>query len=296
MGGSAPDCRFLLSNDLPDKSVAGKTTFIVNKNEVINLTGRFSADGKLSWSAPKGEWSIMRIGYTCTNASVSTASDSWQGNVVDYLSKKAFDFYWKDAIEPIFKAAGSHVGTTLKYMETDSWECGGMNWTDDFAKEFKDYCGYDITDYLPILGGYVINDIKTSNAFLADFRKAIANAVATNHYARFAEYAHKYNMGIQPESAGPHAGPLDGIKNYGYSDIVMSEFWSPSPHRPLPPNRFFLKQASSAAHIYGKRIVGAESFTTIGPHWNDELWHNQKSAFDHARIEIKSRLKMIFSQ
>ena len=61
----------------------------------------------------------------------------------------------------------------------------------------------------------------------------------------------------------------------------MSEFWSPSPHRPLPPNRFFLKQASSAAHIYGKQIVGAESFTTIGPHWNDELWHNQKSAFDH---------------
>jgi len=291
MGGSAPDCRFLLSNDLPDKSVAGKTTFIVNKNEVINLTGRFSADGKLSWSAPKGEWSIMRIGYTCTNASVSTASDSWQGNVVDYLSKKAFDFYWKDAIEPIFKAAGSHVGTTLKYMETDSWECGGMNWTDDFAKEFKDYCGYDITDYLPILGGYVINDIKTSNAFLADFRKAIANAVATNHYARFAEYAHKYNMGIQPESAGPHAGPLDGIKNYGYSDIVMSEFWSPSPHRPLPPNRFFLKQASSAAHIYGKRIVGAESFTTIGPHWNDELWHNQKSAFDH---EICSGLNRVY--
>jgi len=61
----------------------------------------------------------------------------------------------------------------------------------------------------------------------------------------------------------------------------MSEFWSPSPHRPNPENRFFLKQASSAAHIYGKKIVGAESFTTIGPHWNDELWHDQKSAFDH---------------
>jgi hypothetical protein len=74
---------------------------------------------------------------------------------------------------------------------------------------------------------------------------------------------------------------MDGIKNYGFSDIVMSEFWSPSLHRPLPKNRFFLKQASSAAHIYGKKIVGAESFTTIGPHWNDELWHDQKSAFDH---------------
>ena len=98
-------------------------------------------------------------------------------------------------------------------------------------------------------------------------------------------------MGIQPESAGPHAGPLDGMKNYGFSDIVMSEFWSPSPHRPRPQDRFFIKQASSAAHIYGKKIVGAESFTTIGPHWNDELWHDQKSAFDH---EICAGLNRVY--
>jgi hypothetical protein len=174
----------------------------------------------------------MRIGYTCTGARVSTSTGNWQGLVVDYLSKKAFNYYWDNVVEPIFKAAGSHVGTTLKYMETDSWECGGMNWTDDFAQEFKDYCGYDITNYLPVIGGYVVDDINTSNAFLADFRKVIAHAVATNHYAQFAERAHQHNMGIQPESAGPHAGPLDGITNYGHSDIAMSEFWSPSPHRP----------------------------------------------------------------
>jgi hypothetical protein len=291
MGGSAPDCRFLLNNDLPDKNVAGKTTYIVNVKDVVNITDKFNSDGTLVWSVPKGDWCIMRIGYTCTNASVSTSSGSWQGNVIDYMSKRAFDYYWNTVVEPIFQAAGNHVGNTLKYMETDSWECGGMNWTDNFAQEFKDFCGYDILNYLPVLGGYVMNDINTSNAFLADFRKVIANAVATNNYARFAEHAHEHNMGIQPESAGPHAGPLDGIKNYGYNDIVMSEFWSPSPHRPLPPNRFFLKQASSAAHIYGKRIVGAESFTTIGPHWNDELWHNQKSAFDH---EICSGLNRVY--
>lgn len=291
MGGSAPDCRFLLNNNQPDKSVAGKTTYIVNKDDVINITDKVGADGKLKWSAPKGDWCIMRIGYTCTGARVSTSTGNWQGLVVDYLSKKAFNYYWDNVVEPIFKAAGSHVGTTLKYMETDSWECGGMNWTDDFAQEFKDYCGYDITNYLPVIGGYVVDDINTSNAFLADFRKVIAHAVATNHYAQFAERAHQHNMGIQPESAGPHAGPLDGITNYGHSDIAMSEFWSPSPHRPTPPSRFFIKQASSAAHIYGKRIVGAESFTSIGPHWDDELWHNQKSAFDH---EICSGLNRVY--
>ncbi len=242
LGGSAPDTRFLLNNTIPkDKKTGDNTTYVVKREEIIDLTSKMEIDGSLSWHAPEGDWSIMRIGYSCTESHVSTSSGNWQGSVLDYMSKEAFDFYWSDVVEPIFKAAGDHVGTTLKYMETDSWECGGMNWTDNFSEEFKQYRGYDLVNYLPIVAGYVIDDTTTSNAFLSDFRKTLGDLVAYNHYARFQEYAHKYNMGIQPESAGPHAGPMDGIKNYGFSDIVMSEFWSPSPHRPRPNNRFFLK-------------------------------------------------------
>src|SRR3546814_14925887 len=58
--------------------------------------------------------------------------------------------------------------------------------------------------------------------------------------------------------------PVDGLKNYGKSQIMMSEFWAPSPHRPKPVDRFFVKQASSAAHIYDRQLVGAEAFTKIG--------------------------------
>ncbi len=281
MGGSAPDCSFLLENEPRNKKEVTKETYLVQKSKIVDLSGKMDEQGKLEWKVPAGEWVVLRIGYTCTGSHVSTSSGGWQGNVLDYMSREAFDFYWSDVVEPIFKVAGSHVGTTLKYMETDSWECGGMNWTDKFAEEFRQYRGYDLINYLPIVAGYVVDDMETTNAFLADFRKTLGDLVAYNHYARFQEHAHKYHMGIQPESAGPHAGPLDGMKNYGFSDIVMSEFWSPSPHRPRPEDRFFLKQASSAAHIYGKKIVGAESFTTIGPQWNDEIWHDQKPAFDH---------------
>jgi hypothetical protein len=72
----------------------------------------------------------------------------------------------------------------------------------------------------------------------------------------------------------------------------MSEFWSPSPHRPLPENRFFVKQAASAAHIYGKRYVAAESFTTLRkPHWADTPWRDMKPAMDY---EFCEGLNMIF--
>lgn len=282
LGGSATDCRFLLENQ-PTKLTKkqSKVLYKIDPKEILLLNDNMDKKGNLKWNAPSGKWNVMRIGYTYTGAVVSTASDGWEGAVLDYMSPRAFDYYCNTVIEPILKAAEDHVGTTLKYLETDSWECGGMNWTENFADYFKSYCGYDIIKYLPVYAGHIITDVNETNSFLADLRKTIAHTVAVNHYARFQEYAHKYNMGIMPESAGPHAGPFDGIKNYGFSDIVMSEFWAPSPHSPRPVDRFFVKQASSAAHIYGKKLVGAESFTTIGPHWNDEIWHDQKPAFDH---------------
>ena len=286
LGGSASDSRILLGNSQQagkGKEKRTKPIYQIDPAQVIDLTAQMNAEGQLDWAdAPAGTWTILRIGYTCTRAAISTASRSWTGNVMDYMSPEAFDYYWETVIAPILQAAGErHVGSTLKYMETDSWECGGMNWTDAFANEFSAYCGYDLKPFLPLVAGHIVKDIDTSNAFLADFRKTIGHLIATHHYKRFAEYAHAHHMGILPESAGPHAGPFDGIKNYGFSDIMMSEFWAPSPHRPRVHDRFFIKQASSAAHIYGKPIVGAESFTTIGPHWNDELWHDQKPAFDH---------------
>jgi hypothetical protein len=156
-----------------------------------------------------------------------------------------------------------------------------LNWTEGFEKEFLKYRGYDPLPYLPVLAGKIIGSREVSNRFLADLRKTLGDLIAEKHYGTFAKRSKEYGIGIQPESAGPHAGPFDGLKNYGYSEIMMSEFWSPSPHRVRPIDRFFVKQAGSAAKIYNKRLVGAESFTTIGPHWNDVMWSDMKPSADH---------------
>ena len=216
----------------------------------------------------------------------------FRSHVIDYLSKDVFNRYWDNVVDPILKSTGAHAGTVLKRLETDSWECGGMNWSTEFAEDFKSYNGYDIINYLPVVAGKIIENRDKSNAFLADLRKTIAHLVSENHYRTFPERAAEYKLGIQPESSGPHAAPVDGITNYSHSDIVMSEFWVPSPHRPNPENRFFIKQASSAAHIYGKQYVGAESFTSLKkPSWADELWSEHKPAMDY---EICEGLNMIF--
>jgi hypothetical protein len=276
LGGSAPDCRFLLE-DYP--ATPGEENAAAS--DIVNLTESIDKSGTLNWAVPEGSWTVMRFGYTLTDAEVSTASGDWQGPVLDYMSTPVLEAYWARHVQPLLDDIGPLAGKALRYLHTDSWECGGMNWTPGFEDAFRKQRGYDPLPYLPVIAGKIIESRDASNRFLADFRKTIAECVAENHYAHFTRMAHVRRLLVHPESGGPHAGPLDGIRNLGLSDMPMGEFWVPSPHRPKPENRFFVKQAASAAHIYGKQRVAAEAFTSIGPHWEDVLWQSVKPSFDH---------------
>lgn len=286
LGNSAPDCRYLLFDE---PSVESQIDCLVS--EVLNVTDKLDANGLFKWQVPEGKWTILRFGYTITGAVVSTSSSGWKGLVIDYLDRDVFNRYWNEIITPLLEDIGPLVGKTLKYVHTDSWECGGANWSEDFRTEFIDRRGYDPIFYLPVLAGKIIDSRDASNSFLADFRKTIGDCIADNHYSVFSEAAGRYGMGIHPESGGPHAGHFDALKCLGRNDIPMGEFWVPSPHRPRPVDRFYVKQASSAAHIYGKQLVGAEAFTSIWLHWNDCLWSSLKPSFDH---ETCSGLNLVF--
>jgi hypothetical protein len=286
IGWDAPDCRFLLE-DFP--AVEGEEDAAVK--DIINLSDKLSPDGTLNWQIPAGKWVVLRFGFTLGSARVSTSSGNWQGFVIDYMDSEIFKQYWEQVVMPLLDDAGPLVGQTLKYLCTDSWECGGANWTRHFQQEFAKRRGYDLKPYLPVIAGKIIENRDISNRFLADFRKTVGDCIVENHYQYFAQLARQRGMGIHPESGGPHAGPFDALKCLGCSDIAMGEFWVPSPHRPRPFERFYVKQTSSAAHTYGLKYVGAEGFTSIGPHWNDVLWSAHKPTFDH---EVCSGLNLCF--
>lgn len=282
---SATDTRHLLYPRSPDASAENKAEAHTMPTNVLDLTDSMDSQGVLRWTAPEGRWVVLRFGYTNNGSHVSTSSGAWQGLVLDYMNEQHFVRYWNTWVKPMLDRVGDRAGTTLRYLQTDSWELGGINWTEDFRREFRERRGYDLLPWLPVIAGKIVGDRDKSNRFLADFRKTIGDCISDNHYRVFAEKAAEYGMGIQPESAGPHAGPFDGLKNYQHSEIMMSEFWSPSGHRAQPVQRFFVKQAASAAHIYNKRLVGAEGFTTIGKHWNDVIWAEMKPAFDYSVSE-----------
>ncbi len=255
--------------------------------DVLDLTAMLSKEGILHWDVPEGTWQVIRLGCTIGNHShVSTCSDGWQGYSLDVLDAGAFRRYWDAVVEPLIADAGPLAGRTLKYLHTDSWEVEPLNWTPNLRAEFRKRRGYDPLPFFPVLAGRIVDSRPASNRFLYDFRKTLGDLAVDNHYRIFRDLAHKHGLQIHPESGGPHAVPIDAQRCLGMDDAPMSEFWAWSwRHRVGESNRFFVKQPASAAHTYGHRLVLAEGFTTIGPHWQETLWDNLKPSFDQAACE-----------
>jgi len=285
-GFSMPDSSAMLTSD-GDKAATDPTTADTSPEEIRDLSNNLHND-TLTWDAPAGNWEILRIGYTDSDARVSTSSGAWQGLAIDYLSRDAFNTYWNHTVEPLLNAA--HTSLSLKYLATDSWELGGTNWTQAFAEEFAKRRGYDPTPWLPVVAGRIVGDRDRSARFLTDLRRTVADLIVANHYDLFAEHAAQHGLGVQAESGGPHGAPIDALETFRRSAVPQSEFWSQNPHRSKDEERFFTKEAASAANIYGQRFVAQEGETSIGPQWSESLATDLKPSFDMAVTEGMNRL------
>jgi hypothetical protein len=257
----------------------------VKRDSIIDLTKNIDENGKLNWNVPPGDWKIIRIGSALTEVRVSTASDDYDGLSFDHLSTEAFKKFFTEAVDPILKDVKPYVGKSLKYLMTDSWEMETANWTENFRDEFFQRRGYDMAPYLSVISGQIVESRDASDRFLYDFRKTVSDCIADRMYLEFAKISHERGLLVHPESGGPHAAPIDGLKCLGRNDFPMGEFWARSnTHRYTEDQRLFLKQSSSAAHIYGKRFVAGEGPTSIGPQW-ERSPKDLKSVFDQNLCE-----------
>lgn len=255
-------------NKLRDEYTTNSALKGIQKNEIIDLTNKFKK-GVLSWNVPPGNWVIVRYGWTCTGARTSTSSDGWEGLSVDHLDPNAFRKFSHDVIEPLINTAKA-AGSSLHFLQTDSWEMGNVGWTNNFSVDFKEFRGYDISPYLPVLAGHLVGSVEESDRFLHDYRKTIGDCIAKYHYQLFADLAHANGMGIHPESGGPHSAPVDALKVMAISDFPQGEFWAmANTHRVNDAERLAVKQSACVAHTNGKKFVAAEGPTSIGSQWEE---------------------------
>jgi hypothetical protein len=237
----------------------------IARSDVVDLTARMGKDGALDWDVPAGKWVVLRMGYSLTGEKNHPATPEATGYEVDKLSRKHVDAYFQNYVGQVSDALGPYFGKSFRYFLMDSWEAGQENWTQDMIAEFRTRRGYDPTPYLPALTGRVVESADVSDRFLWDYRRTIADLLADNHYGAATEYLHGRGVGLYAEAMGsslPTTG--DALQNKGRVDIPMGEFWVPLPgHGDNPEHPTDVREAASAAHIYGKTLVAAESFTSM---------------------------------
>lgn len=276
--------------------------------DVVNLTDKMQADGHLDWDVPEGDWVIIRTGHRMTGSKVYLGLPGGDGLSIDWLNRSGTDKQFEVLGKKLLEIARPYVGNTLIYFADDSFEDGFPNWTENILEQFSKYRGYDATPYLPVLAGFIVGSAEISDRFLYDYRRTVADLLADEHYSRFRDLCHEAGLLVQNESAGPSRSGtmcMDTLKNLGRSDLPAGEFWlgrrygMPEEEDPsLGYGQTRLeggqnkntKMVSSGAHVYGKNLVMAESFTTTARmHWI-EAPHNLKYAADRAFCEGVNRI------
>ncbi|MEN6537127.1 MAG: glycosyl hydrolase [Bryobacteraceae bacterium] len=229
----------------------------IAKARVIDLTARLDASGHLQWDVPAGRWTVLRVGYTPTGKKNHPSPKEGLGLECDKLSKAALDEHFAGMPAKLIadqKAAGVN---SLRYLHVDSWEAASQNWTARMREEFQRRRGYDLISLLPVLTGRVIGSAQTSERFLWDLRRTLADLVNENYAGHFRELCNRNGLKFSLEPYGN--GPLDDLPYAGRADFLLTEFWMGA------DPWWGVKETISAAHTYGHAVVGAEAFTSRPP-------------------------------
>jgi hypothetical protein len=253
--GVVPWPRFIPTNP---EWPAAPTDQCIQASGMQDLTDKLKESGNLGWDVPAGHWIVLRIGHTVANGGTRYAQEEANGLECNKLSKSAVSVHFSAMVEKLAERAGPLAGKVLVSTHIDSWEAGSGNWTDNFHEEFTRRRGYNLLPFMPALNGIVIDSREASERFLWDYRETVCELVLENYAEHFRNLAHDKGLRLSIEA---YDGTCDDLRYAGRADEPMSEFWR-SCYSGLPLSDLS-ESMVSAAHVYGKNIIGAEAFTSL---------------------------------
>ena len=238
---------------------------IEDPDAVVDLTDEIDESGRLDWDIPAGDWTIMRFVCANTGLALRLPSPNSAGLAIDHFSAEATQFHFKYLLDALHRELGDFKDTALRQMYVCSYELSGSTWTSDFLTQFEQRRGYDMTDYLPVLAGCVVGGHEATARFRYDYRKTLGDLLVDAFYKTATEMSNEHGLKLCAEAGGPgpplHQVPVDALKALGALDIPRGEFWKEH-------NVWVVKETACAAHVYGKKLVDMEAFTSWR-HWQD---------------------------
>lgn len=240
------------------------------------LTDRVS-ESRIDWQVPAGRWRLLAFYENRTGHSVlggaypGAAHDALS---VDHLSARGAQALWSGYVEPLLAAAPPG---SVRSLFIDSFELiAELPWTPGFRDLFRARKGRDLTPHLPLLfrkggeskysemvdflgrnGGplYLGSGGSETRAREREDYLDVREALFLEEFlGTFVRLGKQHGVAIRLQA---HGGFADYLDAYALADVPESEglFAGGSTD--------FLKLASSAAHVAGRRICSSESFVTL---------------------------------
>jgi hypothetical protein len=258
----------VLATPLTEQGVA------IDVSMVIDLSDRMDKSGKLNWEIQDGKWEITRFVCTNTGEPLKCPSPNSVGRSMDHFNPLATDVHFNYFIDRLQETLGDIGNTPIKYFYLCSYEVVGKVWTPAMLEEFEKRRAYSMKPYLPILQGKLIESSDITERFLYDYQLTLSDLLIENLYLRGREIINPFGLKLCSESGGPgapiHNVPVDALRALGVLDIPRGEFWNK--HQRFDEEGHdimqLVKEISCAAHIYGKKEVQGEAFTSF-LHWQE---------------------------
>jgi hypothetical protein len=258
--------RRIVREDYPEQSA----TAWVDPSTIVDITSKMDPEGLLSWDAPEGKWTVLRIGHVNTgmkNGPAPQEATGWECDKLDAAGARAnFEGY----IGRLMTDNSSLKNGLLNGILIDSWECKTQTWTANLDNTFRKKWDYSLFSMFPALFGYVVKDPETTARFLRDWRVTLNDLLVKNFFGEMGSIAQKNGLKLSFETASGDVFPGDILEYYKYADVPMCEFWHPRKESHVGNIEFKpVKPCVSASRVYGKKRAAAEAFTSFDLSWNE---------------------------
>ena len=251
----------------------------------VVLTDKLREDGTLNWTPPPGDWQIFVFRQYASDLGVLGAAGQGPQLILDHMNPKAFAAHAARVGDPLGKDPPGLRSTFVDSLELMQ----DIQWGPELLNEFKKRRGYDLTPYLPFVvqPGWMQawNEhwsppyFDTSASDLAervrtDYRRTVSDMMIEGFIQPFVAWNHAHGLKAKFQA---HGGAFDTIRGYGIVDIPETE------DLPGEGDPLFTRIARSAAHLYGRPLVSAESLA-----WKDR-------PFDVTPDEMRRRVDALMA-
>ena len=229
---------------------------VINADAVLDISANLADDGTLRWDVPEGEWVVLRTAMMPTGTKNSPSPPEATGLEVDKMNREALKAHFDAYVGNLLNRLPAAERTAWKHVVADSYEMGPQNWTDGFPSDFQERYGYSPLPWLPVLTGRIVGSADESNRFLWDLRRMVADRVALDYVGGLRDLCQEHGLRMWLENYGHWGFPGEFLKYGGASHEIGGEFWVSGSLGSVE-----LRDAASAAHLYGMPVVWAEAFT-----------------------------------